>query len=336
MQVLYDHNLTAQTGFKTPIIVKKYVLMEHIDDVSHVSNLPLHAPLIIGGATNYLFVKQVIDEAISYVGKGFSIIEDNEEYSIVRVEAGKQWHDFVMEMLDSKLYGLENLVLIPGTCGAAPVQNIGAYGSEVSEYIMAVHCFEVQSKQSLVLANDECTFGYRHSIFKSSDWKHVLITHVDFKLYKQASIHAKYPDVQSYLSMKGIQTPNAHDIANAIIDIRTQKLPDPAIIGNAGSFFKNPVINKSHYIELQHIYPDMPSYVLNDEFVKIPAGWLIDKTGWKGFRHNGAGVHDRQALVLINADHAEGQDILALSKKIQESIYDKYHIMLEPEVNIIL
>lgn len=336
MHVLYDYNLTSETGFKTPIQVRKYVLIEHIDDLSYLPNIQLHAPLIIGGATNYLFVNPEIDEAIHYVGSDLTCIEDSEEYSIIRVEAGKQWHAFVMEMLDAKLYGLENLVLIPGTCGAAPVQNIGAYGSEVSESILAVHCYDLQKAMMFTLTNDECMFGYRHSIFKTLDWKHILITHVDFRLNKQASPIAKYPDVDAYFTEQGIEMPNAHDIANAIIDIRMKKLPDPNYIGNAGSFFKNPVIDISHFSKLQLTYPDMPSYSVNEQMVKIPAGWLIDKAGWKGSRHNGAGVHDRQALVLINAENAEGQDILALAKKIQESIYDTYHIMLEPEVNIIL
>lgn len=336
MKILHDHTLTNDTGFKTPIMIKKYVQIEHSDDFADVSNVISTTPLIIGGATNYLFVKPEIDEAISYVGSGITIIEESDEHAIVRVEAGKGWHEFVMEMLDAQLFGLENLVLIPGTCGAAPVQNIGAYGREVSEFIMSAHCYDIQKKTMFTLTTEQCNFSYRQSIFKTSDWKHILITHVDFKLSKHASPMAKYPDVESYLKERGILEPSPNDIANAIIDIRTRKLPNPDIIGNAGSFFKNPIISLMQYRDLQQSFPEMPSYPVNEDSVKIPAGWLIDRAGWKGYRHHGAGVHDKQALVLINADNAKGEDIHALSRKIQQSIHEVYGINLEPEVNIIL
>lgn len=336
MKLLHDHILTNDTGFKTPIIVKTYVQIERVDDFAELSIVNLQAPLIIGDAMNYLFVNSIFDEAISYVGSGIALIEDTDAYSIMRVEGGKNWHEFVMEMLDVQLYGLENLVLIPGTCGAAPVQNIGAYGREVSEFISMIHCYDLQKKIQFTLSKDECNFSYRHSIFKTSDWKHVLITHVDFKLSKHAHPMANYPDVKVYLQEKGILSPSPRQIADAIIDIRMRKLPDPNITGNAGSFFKNPVISLMQYKDLHISFPDMPSYPVDENSVKVPAGWLIDKAGWKGYRHNGAGVHDRQALVLINTGNAKGEDIHAISMKIQQSIHTLYGIKLEPEVNIIL
>jgi UDP-N-acetylmuramate dehydrogenase len=335
MNILYNHDLTQFTGFKTPVNVKKYVLIEHENDFDVLSSVQLVNPLIIGGGTNYLFVNPEVDEAISYIGKSITLLKDSDKFSTVRVEAGKNWHEFVMEMLDNGLYGLENLVLIPGNVGAAPVQNIGAYGREVAEAIIAVHCFDLDSGKRITLTNEECKFQYRHSIFKNLKLKQCLITHVDFRLHKIESPMAKYPDVEEYLREHEIGSPNSKDIANAIIQIRNKKLPNPKIIGNAGSFFKNPIIPNSTYIKLKQKYFDLPSYQINEHEVKLPAGWLIDKAGWKGFRCNGAGVHDRQALVLINADNAFGHDVYELSTKIQNSVKELYGIDLEPEVNII-
>lgn len=335
MNILYNHDLTNFTGFKTPVNVKKYVLIEHENDFDVLPSIQLINPLIIGGGTNYLFVNPDIDEAISFTGTNITLLEDSDKYSLVRVEAGKNWHEFIMEMLDNGLYGLENLVLIPGNVGAAPVQNIGAYGREVSETIIAVHCLNLHSGERNTLTNEECMFQYRNSIFKSQEWKHFMITHVDFRLNKFESPMAKYPDVEEYLRKHEIESPNSKDIAHAIIQIRNKKLPNPDIIGNAGSFFKNPIIPYSVYSSLKQTYLDMPSYPLNEHEVKIPAGWLIDKAGWKGYRFNGAGVHDRQALVLINAENAFGHDIYELSTKIQNSVKELYGIDLEPEVNII-
>ena len=335
MNILYNHDLTKFTGFKTPVTVKKFVLIEHEDDFDILASMQLENPLIIGGGTNYLFVNPEINEAISYTGTSITLIEDADKYSTVRVEAGKNWHKFIMEMLERGLYGLENLVLIPGNVGAAPVQNIGAYGREVSETIIAVHCLNIHSGERILLTHEECMFQYRHSIFKHHEWKHVMITHVDFRLNKFESPMAKYPDVEEYLRDHEIESPNSKDIAHAIIQIRNKKLPNPASIGNAGSFFKNPIIPYSVYNNLKKIYLDMPSYPLNEHEVKLPAGWLIDKAGWKDYRHNGAGVHDRQALVLINANDAIGLDIYELSTMIQTSVQELYGIILEPEVNII-
>ncbi len=335
MKELLNHNLTHYTGFKTPVTIKKYILIEHEEDIATISSLHVQNPIIIGGGTNYLFVTPEIEVAISYIGTSVTLIEDSINHSIVRVEAGKNWHSFIMEMLDKKLYGLENLVLIPGNIGAAPVQNIGAYGREVSESIIAVHCVHINTGKRISLTKDECQFQYRHSIFKNPEWKQYIITHVDFLLHKIESPMAKYPDVEQYFHEHSIESPNSIDIAHAIIEIRNRKLPNPEIIGNAGSFFKNPIISYSLFQELKQKYFDMPSYQVNEFEVKIPAGWLIEKAGWKGFRHNGAGVHDRQALVLINADNAFGHDIYELSTMIHNSVKDKYGIYLEPEVNII-
>lgn len=335
MNILHNHDLTQSTGFKTPLHVRKYILIEHEKDIETIPAFGNDIPLIIGGGTNYLFVKTEIDSAISYTGSEITVIEDSNLTSLIRVGAGKVWHEFIIEMLDNGLFGLENLVLIPGTVGAAPVQNIGAYGKEVAESIQTVHGIQLSSGMRVSLSNEQCEFTYRHSIFKTKDWNDFLITHVDFLLQKIEYPMAHYPDVQAYFTQQEIHEPHCLDIAHAIMDIRQRKLPDPSIIGNAGSFFKNPIIDISTYQTLKSTYPDMPSYPVDDKTVKIPAGWLIDKAGWKGFRHNGAGVHEHQALVLINANDAFGADIYALSHMVQNSILNMYGITLEPEVNII-
>jgi UDP-N-acetylmuramate dehydrogenase len=315
--------------------VKKYVLIEHENDFDVLPSIQLLNPLIIGGGTNYLFVNPEIDEAISYIGTNITLLEDSDKSSAVRVEAGKNWHEFIMEMLDNGLYGLENLVLIPGNVGAAPVQNIGAYGREVSETIIAVHCLNLHSGERKTLTNEECMFQYRNSTFKSQEWKHFMITHVDFRLNKFESPMAKYPDVEEYLREHEIESPKSKDIANAIIQIRNKKLPNPEFIGNAGSFFKNPILFKSDFEKIHLKFPEMKFYEISTSEVKVPAGWLIEQAGFKGKRFGDAGIHKNQALVLVNYGNATGQEILNVSRDIQKTVFETFGIHIEAEVNII-
>ena len=331
------HDFTLSTGFKTPILIERYfVVNDQTDSSLFPDQIAKHNPHIIGDATNYLFVSESLKSAITYSGNRVSIVSDYDTHAIIRSEAGKNWHEFVMEMLNMHLYGIENLALIPGTIGAAPVQNIGAYGKEVSDTILSVHCLNVSTGEKYVFSKDECQFSYRSSIFKKHDYSNLLITHVDFILSKVQSPKADYPDVETFFIEKEITNPSSHDIAEAIIAIRRIKLPDPQIIGNAGSFFKNPVISIETFQSLLLDYPTLPSYPVDDLNVKIPAGWLIDNSGYKGFRYKGAGVHDKQALVLINSHNATGRDIYELSLLIQHNIHQRFGIMLEPEVNILL
>lgn len=332
-----QYDLTLSTGFKTPIHIERYFTVdEHTNTALFPDHIAKYNPVIIGGATNYLFVLQSLSSAISYSGNRITVLSDSDNDAIIRVEAGKNWHDLVMEMLSLGYYGIENLALIPGTVGAAPVQNIGAYGKEVADTINAVHCIDISSGEASVFSREECHFSYRNSIFKSKHLSNMLITHVDFILSKVQSPIANYPDVERYFEDKAIQSPSSHDIANAIIAIRRNKLPDPQKIGNAGSFFKNPIISTDQYHTFLQDYPTLPSYPIDDNLVKIPAGWLIDISGFKAYRHKGAGVHDKQALVLVNADNATGKDVHELAVMIQQKILQRFGIMLEPEVNILL
>lgn len=335
MYIVEGHDITKHTGFKTPVSIKRHILIDDTVTKQAIRSAALYSPLIIGGGTNYLFVNPTIDIAVSYIGQSIRVIKDDEYHTIMRVEAGMNWHTFVMEMLSNSLYGLENLVLIPGTVGASPVQNIGAYGREVSESIHTVHCLDLETGEQITYSNEQCAFEYRHSIFKSLVGKHLLITHVDFLLHKKEEPRIHYPDILKYCAENDIKNIGSLELAHVIMAIRSAKLPDPDKVGNAGSFFKNPIISKLQYQALQCEFDTLPCYNIDDEHVKVPAGWLIDQAGWKGFRHNGAGVHEQQALVLVNADDANGQDILDLSKKIQLSIFETFGITLEPEVNII-
>lgn len=331
------HDITHSTGFKTPISFDRFFIVnEQTRQYDFQNSIAPHNPIIIGDATNYLFVNENLAAGIKYVGDKSVIIGETNTTSLLRVEGGKNWHQFVMEMLQAGLFNLENLALIPGTVGAAPVQNIGAYGREVSESIKSVQCIKISTGELFQLSAEECLFTYRHSIFKEPEYSDVLISHVVFELSKNQNPVANYPDVQAYLDMQNVKNPSSHDIAEAIIAIRRQKLPDPQIIGNAGSFFKNPIIDAKQFNDLQRTHPSLPSYFIDEIKVKIPAGWLIDTCGFKGFRYQGAGVHDRQALVLINADKAIGKDIYELALMIQQKVLSVFGIKLEPEVNILL
>ena len=337
MNIIFQHDHTLSTGFKTPVCFDRlFIVDETTTSSEYQQHIAPFTPRIIGGGTNYLFVCDRLESAITYQGSSIRIIQDNETNCLIRVEAGMNWHAFVIDMLKKELFSLENLVLIPGTVGAAPVQNIGAYGMEVSESIRTVHCRDIRTGENIVFSQDECSFSYRDSIFKRHEYSHFLITHVDFELSKYQNPKASYPDVSKYLSEQSISYPSSHDIAKAIIAIRSNKLPDPNTIGNAGSFFKNPIITINHYQELTNSYPNLPSYPIDDTMVKVPAAWLIDTCGLKGYRHKGAGVHDKQALVLINANKATGKDIHEISLIIQDKVYQIFGIHLEPEVNIIL
>jgi UDP-N-acetylmuramate dehydrogenase len=252
------------------------------------------------------------------------------------VGASYNWHELVLFCLDKGWYGLENLSLIPGTIGAAPVQNIGAYGREISEFVISVSGFDMNTGKYHVFTHSECQFSYRSSYFKTHLKSSFLITSVRLQLYKNPLIKADYPDVQKALLDAHIKNPTPKEISEIIIHIRQSKLPDPLQIGNAGSFFKNPSITEEYYHSLIKRYPGIPSYPQTDGTVKISAAWLIDSCGWKGFREHDIGVHNKQALVLVNYGNGKARDIYHLSMKIQESIKNMYGIFLEPEVNIIL
>jgi len=333
----FHHDITLSTTFKTKVIAKQHIYIEDVQDSSLlIEELKGRIPLILGGGSNYLFVNENPDLLISITNASLSIVDETKDSITIDVGASYNWHELVLFCLDKGWYGLENLSLIPGTIGAAPVQNIGAYGREISEFVISVSGFDMNTGKYHVFTHSECQFSYRSSYFKTHLKSSFLITSVRLQLYKNPLIKADYPDVQKALLDAHIKNPTPKEISEIIIHIRQSKLPDPLQIGNAGSFFKNPSITEEYYHSLIKRYPGIPSYPQTDGTVKISAAWLIDSCGWKGFREHDIGVHNKQALVLVNYGNGKARDIYHLSMKIQESIKNMYGIFLEPEVNIIL
>ena len=266
--------------------------------------------------------------------EGIEIVRETDHHVFVRVGAGEQWHQLVMWSIDLGLSGLENLSLIPGTVGAAPMQNIGAYGVEQKQHFYELEAYEISSKQVVKFKNADCQFGYRYSIFKAKLKGQYIITSVTYKLSRRPVFNTSYGAIKTTLEEMGVETLTPEAISRAVIHIRQSKLPDPAVIGNAGSFFKNPVIETSHLEALREVYEDVPSYPVSGEWVKVPAAWLIEKAGWKGKREGKVGVHEKQPLVLVNYGGGDGMQIYKLSQKIQKSVQGMFGISLQREVNV--
>lgn len=288
--------------------------------------------LHIGGGSNLLFLGDFNGTIIHSAIKGIEVVEENEEELTVKVGAAEVWDDFVAYAVDHGWYGIENLSLIPGEVGASAVQNIGAYGVEAKDVIVKVQTLNLDGDER-IFENEECGYAYRKSIFKQKEMKGFFVTYVYFRLSKKENFRLGYGTVQRVLSeYPKIDLPTVRE---AIIRIREDKLPDPRVIGNAGSFFMNPIVEEAVYLNLKEQYPDMPSYQLDNGMVKIPAGWLIDQCGWKGRSLGRAGVYEKQALVLVNRGGATGEDIRSLSDAIRNSVEEKFGIKIFPEVNFI-
>jgi UDP-N-acetylmuramate dehydrogenase len=291
--------------------------------------------LVMGGGSNILFTKDFEGAILKNQLLGIEKIEETNDTVVVKSSAGEVWHDLVLYCVEKNWGGLENLSLIPGCVGAAPIQNIGAYGVEIKDTFLKLEALNIASRTVETFNSEQCRFGYRDSIFKNQQKNKYIILAVYFQLEKNPILHTSYGAIQDTLSGMGIQKPSIQDVSHAVCHIRQSKLPNPKEIGNAGSFFKNPEIKKEHYQKLCSQYPEIPSYPIDDDMVKIPAGWLIEKAGWKGKTINNFGVHKHQALVLVNYGNALGSDIEQLSKDIKKSILEKFEIELETEVNIV-
>jgi UDP-N-acetylmuramate dehydrogenase len=289
--------------------------------------------LVIGGGSNILFTEDVNGIVLKISIGGIQFRDETEDYIIIRAGAGIQWHYFVDFAIHQDWGGIENLSCIPGTVGAAPMQNIGAYGVEVASVIEEVHAYDMLENRMVRFIKEECQFGYRESFFKQEGKGRYIITTVDFRLNKKQQLHLEYGAIRDELTKMKIDEPTIRDVSKAVCAIRASKLPSPDQIGNAGSFFKNPVIDRELMEKLRMQYPEMPNHASGQGF-KVPAGWLIEQAGWKGYREGDAGVHEKQALVLVNHGKASGREILALSNKIQESVRKQFGIELEREVNI--
>lgn len=287
--------------------------------------------IIIGGGSNLLLTKDYEGIVVRSGIKGYYF----EDGCRMVCGSGEVWDDMVATSIGAGYYGMENLSLIPGDVGASAVQNIGAYGVEAKDLILCVWMVEIPTGKTWMLGNEECEYGYRQSRFKK-DWKNrFLITRVTYGLSKTFVPHLDYGNIRAELERKGIKEPTAQQLRDTIIDIRNAKLPDPKVEGNAGSFFMNPIVTKARYEKLTVLYPDMPHYRVDSRHEKIPAGWMIEQCGWKGKSLGRAGVHDKQALVLVNRGGATGEEIVALSNAIRKDVKEKFDIDIHPEVNII-
>ena len=337
MKDFKDYNLKAHNTFGIDAKCRRYIEFEDDFEAMEVAKIlrkSIMPYIIIGGGSNLLLTKDFEGIVVRSGIKGHCFEED---YFCERMTcgSGEVWDDMVAMSLEAGYYGMENLSLIPGDVGASAVQNIGAYGVEAKDLIPCVWMIEIPTGKTWMLGNEECEYGYRQSRFKQ-DWKNrFLITRVTYGLSKTFTPHLDYGNIRAELERKGIQEPTAQQLRETIIDIRNAKLPDPKVEGNAGSFFMNPVVTKARYEKLAAQYPDMPHYRVDSRHVKIPAGWMIDQCGWKGKSLGRAGVHDKQALVLVNRGGATGAEIVALSDAIRADVKAKFSIDIHPEVNIV-
>ncbi len=317
------------------VYARYFVRTKSLDDIKDVlENYRKYFPFyILGGGSNILFTGDYNGLIIQPDLKGINIIDNDLENCIVEVGAGENWDDFVKWAVENNLGGIENLSLIPGSAGSSPIQNIGAYGMEVSNVILEVKYLDLLSKEIVSLSNRECHFGYRDSIFKNHLKNRIIITSVVFRLKHHPVFNTSYGNLQTETGKKGKLS--LQNIRDAVINIRRSKLPDPEELGNAGSFYKNPVISANQANEIKQQFDSVPCFPVDETRVKIPAGWLIEMCGWKGKRVGSAGVHEKQALVLVNYGGATGEEIRNLAMKIGESVFAKFKIKLETEVNII-
>jgi len=334
-------SLKRYNTFGIDVKARYWVDIQHEDDLQTLFQITEYVDtpkLILGGGSNVLLC-QDFDGMVVHVGiQGIDVVREDEQNVYLRAGGGVNWQELVLYCVDHDYAGMENLSLIPGTVGAAPMQNIGAYGVEVEQVFDSLRAIDRQTGELRQFAHADCAFGYRESVFKRELKGQYIITSVTFRLDKQPTFHIRYGAIQETLNAMGISDENLsiRAISNAVIRIRRSKLPNPAEIGNAGSFFKNPEIPQTQFDALKAQYPDLPGYPLADTGrVKVPAGWLIEQAGWKGHRAGDAGVHAKQALVLVNYGNATGHEIMALAQQVQQSVREKYGIEISPEVNVV-
>lgn len=337
MKIETNFSLKKYNTFGIEAKANQFIAIQSEDELVEIlKNHPNETKFILGGGSNMLLT-QDIDALVIHINiKGKNIIKEDENFVWVEGKAGENWHEFVLWNIEQNFGGLENMSLIPGNVGTTPVQNIGAYGAEIKDTFVSCNAIQISNQEKRTFYKEECNFGYRESIFKQEEKDKFIITSVVFKLTKKDhKINTSYGDIIKELEDQNCNNPGLKDVSNAIIAIRRRKLPDPKELGNSGSFFKNPIIPKKHFIKIQERHPEMPHYVISDTEVKVPAGWLIENAGFKGKRFGDAGIHKNQALVLVNYGNATGKEIVEVSKNIQESIKKLFDISIEAEVNII-
>ncbi|QJW92154.1 UDP-N-acetylmuramate dehydrogenase [Spirosoma taeanense] len=333
-------SLKPYNTFGIDVSARYWVEITKEEDLQTLLQLGDHVStpkLILGGGSNVLLCHDFDGLVVKMNIQGIEVVREDADHIYLKAGAGVNWHELVLFCVQQGYAGMENLSLIPGTVGAAPMQNIGAYGVELEQVFESLSAVHIQTGEQRTFSHADCEFGYRESVFKRELRGQYIITSVTFQLDKRPTFHTRYGAIQETLEAMGIteETLSIQAISDAVINIRRSKLPDPAEIGNAGSFFKNPEISKNQFEALRVQYLSLPGYPVGDDMVKVPAGWLIEQAGWKGYRSGDVGVHARQALVLVNYGNATGAQILALARQIQESVLAKYGITITPEVNVV-
>lgn len=337
MKDFYDFNLKEHNTFGIDVKCRRFIEFESVDELLQIVNSLTDADkplLVLGGGSNMLFTADYEGTVLHSAIKGHVAVQTDEGI-MLRCGSGEVWDDIVSLCVSNRMYGAENLSLIPGDVGASAVQNIGAYGAEAKDIILKVEAVDLQTGKMCEFTNEECEYAYRKSKFKGEWRNRFVITYVTYQLSEVFCPCLDYGNIRAELEKRNIKVPTAEQLRNVIIDIRNEKLPDPKVEGNAGSFFMNPVVPKAKYEELVARFGNVPHYSVDDNNEKIPAGWMIDQCGWKGKSLGKAGVHSRQALVLVNRGGADGKDIVALCDAIKRDVNDKFGIDIVPEVNII-
>ena len=337
MEIQTNFSLKNYNTFGIEASAKQFVAVHNTEQLKTIlEQNKSEKKFILGGGSNMLLTQDINALVIHVDLKGKKIIKEDEDFVWVESQAGENWHEFVHWTIDQNLGGLENMSLIPGNVGTTPVQNIGAYGTEIKDTFDSCEAMTIENQEIKTFTKAECHFGYRESVFKNEAKDQYIITSVVFKLTKRNhKINTSYGDITAELAKNNITNPTLKDVSNAVIAIRQSKLPDPKELGNSGSFFKNPILLKSDFEKIHQQFPEMKYYEVSATEVKVPAGWLIEQAGFKGKRFGDAGIHKNQALVLVNYGNATGQEILDVSKNIQETIFKTFGIQIEAEVNII-
>jgi UDP-N-acetylmuramate dehydrogenase len=336
LQMEHNYSLKPYNTFGIDVRAKHFASFSTIQELkASVANNTHDALLILGGGSNMLFTEDFDGLVLRNEIKGIEVVNEDPNTIYVKAGAGEVWHAFVLHCIAQNWGGLENLSLIPGSVGASPMQNIGAYGVEIKDVFHELSAYHLESGEIHTFNKEQCQFGYRESVFKRALKNQYIITDVTFALSKQPVLKTSYGAIQQELEAKGIDQPTIKEISEAVIAIRQSKLPDPNVLGNAGSFFKNPVVSNVIFSALQERYPEIPNYPAPANQVKLAAGWLIEKAGLKGFRKGSCGVHEKQALVLVNYGGSQGREILDLSSFIIDTIQQQFGVTLEREVNII-
>lgn len=336
MKVITDVDITHALTFHVPAMASRYIEVKDDNQVRDALTFAREEGLnilILGGGSNMLFHSDFEGLVVKIASRGIDVLNDDGRVLEVVAEAGEMWHHFVMHTLDNGWGGLENLALIPGCVGASPMQNIGAYGVEIKDVFSWLEAINIESGECVKFHLEDCKFGYRESIFKIGEKDKWVIVRVAFRLDRQSELKTGYGALETELSKISKNKITHTDVANAVVTIRNSKLPNPDVLGNAGSFFKNPVIDHNLFSALKLNYPEIPNYPQINGTIKLAAGWLIDQAGWKGHSRGTHGVHDKQALVLVNRGGASGREIWLLATDIMTSVEKKFGIKLEPEVN---